>query len=79
MVVAPVAATLFPAILMVGSEIRDSSAVKLRVTISPTRAMSLLYPLSLTRATVVSVGTVRSNVTLLPSVVAVAVAPELPA
>ena len=65
--------------VMVGSEIRDSSALKLRVTTSPTLAMSLLYPLLLTRVTVVSVGTVRSNVTLLPSVVVVEVAPELPA
>ena len=65
--------------VMVGSEISDSFAVKLRVTTSPTLAMSLLYPLLLTRVTVVSVGTVRSNVMLLPSVVAVAVVPELPA
>ena len=79
MVVAPIAATLFPSIVMVGSEIRDSSDVKLRVTTSPTLAISLLYPLLLTRVTVVSVGAVRSNVTLLPSVVAVAVVPELPA
>ena len=65
--------------VMVGSEISDSFAVKLRFTTSPTLAMSLLYPLLLTRVTVVSVGTVRSNVTLLPSVVVVEVAPELPA